>query len=187
VCTAAEGQLEPLFADTKEQNGCARVGQVKLFPSNYTVFAQQAKLLQQHWQQLAQTLCSHQSTVDLHLQMISTVAGSEDVFARTAREHEHSDELWIWIPFTEASVQHLKGFLHAFSATELATRNSFSAVFHGERASAYAEIFAESFRSLEQQEVHQKSPLSMAVLTFKAGLLNSRKAMISPYLPTLVR
>ena len=41
----AKGKESSFFADTKEQNGCARVGQAKMFARNYPTFSKNADLL----------------------------------------------------------------------------------------------------------------------------------------------
>jgi hypothetical protein len=171
-----------LFVDTKEQNGCARVGQTKMFASNYPTFSKHAKALRKSWLAQALDFFKDRSEIDLHLQMISTVAGAEDLFAGTEGEFDHQDELWIWIPFTEQSIEHLKGFLNAFRLSPQMNQ-PLSAEFYGERAKDYEQIFNESFVPRLKKELMSKEALSVAVLKYKAGSINSRKAMISPYLP----
>jgi hypothetical protein len=51
----------------------------------------------------------------------------------------------------------------------------------GERAAELKQIFEESFKVVGFKITPEK--ISLAVIRFKAGLLNSRKATISPYLP----
>ncbi len=58
--------------------------------------------------------------------------------------------------------------------------------FYGEKAKEYEQIFKESFLPIPRKTVSDKKGLPIAVLKYKAGLINSRKAMISPYLPKLV-
>ena len=43
------GQNSSIFLDTKEQNGCARVGQTKIFASNFPFFTTRVQQLRQIW------------------------------------------------------------------------------------------------------------------------------------------
>ncbi len=182
----AKRQPSTLFIDTKEQNGCARVGQTKMFSRNYSTFAKHVEPLRKCWYDNALDFYRERKEVDLHLQMISTVAGAEDLFAGTEGEYKHKDELWIWIPFTEQSIEHLKVFLNAFRSSPQVQKDGLSAEFFGDSAKDYEQIFTESFLSVPKKVISGKKALPIAILKYKAGLVNSRKAMISPYLPKLI-
>lgn len=186
IALCAKGRDSSFFADTKEQNGCARVGQAKMFSRNYPTFSRNAALLRKCWYDNMIDFIHERQEVDLHMQMISTIAGAEDLFAGAEGEYKHQDELWIWIPFTEQSIEHLKGFLNAFRSSPQIQKNGLSVEFYGEKAKDYEQIFAESFLPVPKKIITEKAALPIAVLKYKAGLINSRKAMISPYLPKLV-
>lgn len=64
--------------------------------------------------------------------------------------------------------------------------NSLSVEIYGPKAKEYERIFDESFLPILKKISVEKRALPIVVLKYKAGLLNSRKAMISPYLPRLV-
>lgn len=183
ITLCAKDKPSQFFADTKEQNGCAHVGQAKLFKRNYPVFAKNTDALRKRWYDQAQSFFKEHSEIDLHLQMISTLAGAEDLFKGKEGEFSHKDELWIWIPFTEQSIEHLKRFLNAFRSSPQIVKNELSAEFFGEKAKGYEDIFKESFMQIPMKIVTSKGTPSYAVLKYKAGTINSRKAMISPYLP----
>ncbi|MBS0604981.1 MAG: hypothetical protein JSS60_08115 [Verrucomicrobia bacterium] len=186
IALCAKGQESSFFDDTKEQNGCARVGQFKLFARNYPVYSKYSHSLRKRWYDNGLDFYRDRQEVDLHMQMISTIAGAEDLFAGTEGDYKHQDELWLWIPFTEQSIEHLKGFLNAFRSSPQIQKNGLSVEFYGDKAKAYEQIFAESFLPIPKKITVDKNALSIAVLKYKAGLINSRKAMISPYLPKLV-
>ncbi|MEN9343926.1 MAG: hypothetical protein RLZZ453_713 [Chlamydiota bacterium] len=185
ILEEAKGERSTFFADTKEQNGCARVGQAKLFPSNYKTFQTHRDAIEKRWLEKASDIFSHHAQIDLHMQMISTIAGAEEVYSGSQNHYTHEDELWIWIPFSDASIEHLKEFLSAFGRH--LKGNAFTAEFFGAQGKLYEEVFRESFPLLSKGSLHPKHPFSCAILRYKAGLLNSRKAMISPHLPRLVR
>jgi hypothetical protein len=186
IILSAKGQPSTLFIDTKEQNGCTRVGQTKMFSRNYPTFAKHADALRKCWYESALDFYRERREVDLHLQMMSTIAGAEDLFAGAEGEYNHKDELWIWIPFTEQSIEHLKGFLNAFRSSPQVQRSGLDAEFFGGRAKDYEQIFRESFLSVPKKVIPGKKELPIVVLKYQAGLINSRKAMIVPYLPKLV-
>jgi hypothetical protein len=186
ILLCAKGRSSAIFADTKEQNGCARVGQTKMFSRNYPAFAKHVDALRKSWYDNALGFYREGKEFDLHLQMISTIAGAEDLYAGTEGNYKHQDELWIWIPFTEQSIEHLKVFLNAFRSSPQIHKNAISVEFFGEKAKEYEKIFTESFSEVPKKIITGKGTLPIAVLKYKAGLINSRKAMISPYLPKLV-
>jgi hypothetical protein len=186
IALCVKGAASSFFDDTKEQNGCARVGQTKLFARNFPIFFKNANALRSRWHTNILDFYRDRSEVDLHLHMISTVAGAEDLFAGQEGKYPHQDELWMWIPFTEQSVEHLKRFLNAFRSSPQIIDNIVSVEFYGEKAKEYQRIFNESFLPMTNKSLNGKGELSIVVLKYKAGAINSRKAMISPYLPKLV-
>ncbi len=187
IALCAKGKPSSFFDDTKEQNGCARVGQAKLFSRNYPVFAKHAEALRQRWYNTLLDFFHDRQEVDLHMQMVSTIAGAEDVFTGAHGDYKHKDELWIWIPFTEQSIEHLKGFLNALRSSPQIEKDGLCVEFYGKKAKEYERIFTESFLPISKKIMADKNALPIAILKYKAGLINSRKAMISPYLPKLVK
>ncbi|MBS0614958.1 MAG: hypothetical protein JSR58_00205 [Verrucomicrobia bacterium] len=177
------GKPSSIFADTKEQNGCCRVGQTKFFPKNFPVFAKHATDLRKLWLAEAQKVYQNKKEIDFHLHMISTVEGADELYKGAAGKYAHKDEIWIWTPPSETGAGHLKNFLSAFGATAPVKTSEMQVEFLGDNSKELAEIFRESFEGIPQKVVNQKLPI--AVLYFKAGHLNSRKAMVSPYLPQL--
>ena len=179
-----KGQPSTIFLDTKEQNGCCRVGQTKLFAKNIPVFEKHLDKLRTIWFEEAKLFCKEKSEIDLHMHMISTISGAEDLYAGTAGDYSHQDELWIWIPQREQAVEHLKFFLNAFRAAPQLAKAKLSVEFLGDNADELEEIFTESFLPIPKQR-SKKPTLPIAVLRFPAGAINSRKAHVSPCLPRL--
>ncbi len=182
-----KGQPSFIFTDTKEQNGCARVGQTKMFRRNYAAFAKSSVLMRKKWVENAADFWRERSEMDLHMHMISTIAGAEDLYKGTAGKYGHPDELWIWIPFSEQSIEHLKSFLNAFRALPQFVGNDLYVELYGEKAKEYARIFSESFLEIPSKVIVERGAPSLAVLKYNAGSINSRKAMISPHLPKQVK
>jgi hypothetical protein len=180
----AQGKTSNLFADTKEQNGCCRIGQTKLFSKNFSSFAKKTSLLRENWLRVAQKVHHDHPEIDLHLHMISTIPGAEDLYSGKSKDYPHQDEMWIWISEEEVAIEHLKNFLSGFRACPQVENNRMTVEFLGDNGADLEQIFKESFKPIQTQV--SKGKLPIAILRYEAGSLNSRKAMISPYLPTIL-
>lgn len=177
----ARGEPSNLFADTKEQNGCCRIGQTKLFAANIPYFEKHANDVRRVWLQKAMKSHKEKKEIDLHIHMTSTIVSAEEVYKGTVGKYHHKDELWLWIPEGVVAVERLKRFLSAFQGSPAFKKNSLELEFLGENGEELALIFKESFFDIPQKKM--KKDLPIAVLKFNAGTLNSRKAMVSPFLP----
>jgi hypothetical protein len=180
---AAEGKNNFLFADTKIQNGCCRVGQTKLLGKTFPVYQKFDSKLRHQWLTQAEETHADKPDIDLHLHMVSTIPGAEELYDGKSEHYPHQDELWIWIPSTETAVEHLKSFLSSFRLMPQVADNPMEVEFLGDNSKELKQIFEESFKSIPCKSVKEKMPI--AVLRFKAGSINSRKALISPCLPRL--
>src|SRR3990167_2005217 len=121
--------------------------------------------------------------------MISTIPSAEDLFAGEKKKYLHKDELWLWIPATEEGIEHLKGFLNAFSTEPVVVscQKEMEVEFFGENAKELEAVFQESFLPIPNTQTQLKEKtISLAVLRFPAGRINSRKEMVTPFLPRLV-
>lgn len=177
----AKGEESNLFADTKEQNGIARVGQTKIFAANVGHFEKHLDQIRHIWLQKAKKFYKERKEIDLHFHMISTIVSAEEVYLGKTAQYKHEDEMWIWIPNSELAVEHLKSFLNNFQNSAACKNNLMEVEFLGSNGEELARIFQESFLEIPSRK--RKKNLEIAVLRYKAGSINSRKAMISPYLP----
>ncbi len=176
-----------VFSDTKEQNGCCRIGQTKIFQANYPLFNTHAQEIRQMWHENALQAFQTNTSIDLHLHMISTIASAEEVHAGIIGNYAHQDEIWFWIPHTSQSIEHLVNFLTGFQTLAAVQQHPMDVEFTGTNAEELEQIFTQNFPKATRKvakDARQKLP--MAILRFKAGLVNSRKAMISPYLPRYI-
>lgn len=180
----AQGKPSNLFADTKEQNGCCRVGQTKLFSKNFPTFEKLASSIREKWLARAQKVYAEHPEIDFHLHMISTVPGAKELYEGKSKGYAHQDEIWFWIPSTEVAIEHLKNFLSGFKTSPQVENSPMEVVFLGANGAELQQIFKESFKQVTFKT--SKGALPIAVLKVQAGSLNSRKAMISPYLPTIL-
>ena len=186
ILLCAQNKPCTFFADTKEQNGCCRVGQAKMFAKNFPVFEKHASAIRRLWLDQSMAVNKEQKDYDFHLQMISTLAGAEDLYEGVVDDFRHKDELWIWIPQTDLGIQHLKGFLNSFKALPVLQQKETEVEFLGDNAQELDLIFTESFLSIARKKTEAKEKLPIAVLRYKAGAINSRKAQVSPFLPKLI-
>ncbi len=170
-----------IFADTKEQNGCARVGQTKLFARNFPVYAKESAKLQTLFYKRAEKRAAEEPEIALYMHMVSTIRSADEVYSGNSPQSAHKDELWIWIPQSEQGVQRLKGFLSNFSRLNKLQDGELELLCLGPNGVKLAQIFAESFFEIPVEQRDEGLPI--AIVRFKSGLLNSRKAMISPFLP----
>ena len=178
----SKGQF-PLFEDTKIQNGCARVGQKKLFAKNIAHLKKHSASILNAWVSETTEIAYENPAIDLHLLMISTIASAEDLYKAQAQDYPHQDELWVYISGTETSIQHLKLFLSAFSKSPHLVTEDLSVEFLGKNGKELAQIFTESF--IPCTHTYNDYDIPVAIIHYKAGSINSRKSMISPYLPKL--
>ncbi|MCB1082312.1 MAG: hypothetical protein KDK63_04125 [Chlamydiia bacterium] len=181
-----KGESSNVFIDTKILSYCNRVGQTKIFAKNYPTFQKAASELRKKWVDKALSIYANNGEIILHLHAISTIASAEQLYKGDKANYDHKDEMWFWIPETELALEKLKLFLNGFKGSKATQRLSFEVEFLGPNAKELSQAFKESF--LPINHILPKEPskgLPIAVLRYNAGGLNSRKAMIAPYLPRL--
>jgi len=183
ISLCAEKKESDLFADTKEQNGCCRVGQTKMFAANLSFYNKQASKVREAWLQKALNVYKEKPEIDLHIHMISTIVNADEVYRGTVGNYSHQDELWIWSADTETGSSHLRRFLNAFQDSPGVKDNELEVEFLGNNSEELSHIFTESFLDIPQKV--SKKDMPIIVLKYKAGTMNSRKSMISPFLPKL--
>jgi hypothetical protein len=179
---AAKGSPSNIFGDTKEQNGCCRIGQTKMFAANvgaYTKFSSNIRLA---WQKNAAKIAQEKPEIALHLHMISTIVDAEQVYQGTEPKYTHKDELWIWIPSNSSAEDLLKRFLSIFVGSPGLKHHPLELELVGERAEELSRIFKEGCDAVPQKVTVSDGP-TIAILRFSPGLLNSRKSMVTPFLP----
>lgn len=181
---AANGKPSHLFADTKVQNGCCRIGQTKVFPRNIAKMFARVQNIQKWWTSEALRIFQEHKEIDLHIHMVSTIVSADEVYRGEVAPRAHQDEMWLWIPpEQEIGVEHFKRFLVAFRDCPGLKGNQLTAEVVGLRAEEFREFIEESLPDVPVQV--GKGESSLLILRYKAGSLNSRKAMVAPFLPSL--
>ena len=181
--TAAKEGSMLLFSDTKEQNGCVRVGQTKLFASHFPLLEQEGKTLHLLWLTAARETSQNFPPLSFHLHMISTLPDAEEVYAGRECEYKHHDQIWIWVEEGEKGRELLIKFLSSFSHAPYLQNIELSITLFGPLAVNYGLIFSQYLPSLSVKK-REEGAISWILLHFSAGTLNSRKGAITPYLPS---
>lgn len=188
ITHTATGKTMEFFSDTKEQNGCCRISQSKVFSKNIKSYEKHFEKLLQVWWEKADEVYSNHESIDLHLHMISTIPGAQDVFNGGEPTYRHRDHMWIYIPDSNQAIHHLSAFLNAFKNAPNVQNNHMEYQVLGSSEVNYAELFKHHFSAaVSQKKVSIKKKMPIVLLSFDAGTLNSRKAQITPYLPVLVK
>ncbi|MFI5344403.1 MAG: hypothetical protein ACHQUC_09310, partial [Chlamydiales bacterium] len=183
IILCQKGKPSQFFADTKVQNGCCRVGQTKIFARNKSLFDRGSEAIAHIWLENSARINKEQPQLDLFIHMISTVASADEVCKGKTVDYAHRDEMWIWFPDQEVAIEHFKRFLNGFQLSPGLKNNPLEVELMGPKADRYQTYFKTSFLEVPMRLVKGKH--SYVLLRYKAGSLNSRKAMISPFLPTL--
>jgi hypothetical protein len=186
LVSCIKGHVSNIFLDAKEQNGCARVGQTKMFASNFFLFLKHASEIRQIWLNLAQDIYREQPDIDLHIHMISTIASADEVYRNQIGSYQHQDELWFWIPATQQGYHHLNSFLAGFQYRVKDLKDSMSLEFLGSPTEEFVKFFVHHFPEIPRKMSPDQTSAPMTILRFMAGALNSRKSMITPYLPRII-
>ena len=180
-----KGQDSIIFVDAKEQNGCARVGQTKLFASNFPLFLKNAPKIRQIWLNKSYEIYQEKPEIDLHLHMISTIPSADEVYQGQIGPYQHKDELWIWIPQMQQGYNHLNSFLAGFQNSVKNFCRELAIEYLDEPSHEFMTILAHHFPNTPKTKSSDATRWPMVILRFQSGTLNSRKSMVSPYLPRL--
>ncbi|MGL4348454.1 MAG: hypothetical protein ACRCSV_03240 [Chlamydiales bacterium] len=172
-----------IFADTKIQNHCVSVGQTKIFPNNYAQYVKHRDTLRYRWVEKSNEQFVLQNHIDLYLHMISTLTSAKQLYTGSAFNHAHNDELWIWIPNYETSIDHLQFFLTTWKQLPELEKNITSIEVYGKDTDVYEKILKQSFLDKLNIIHFTKHKFSICVIYYTAGCMNSRKTMISPFIP----
>ena len=183
---ATSEHLVNLFLDTKDVNGCCRVGQTKLFSMDIPLFLKNKDKFLTHWLEQAQQSQSRRPDLNLHLHMISTIPSAQEVYEGRTGNYAHRDEMWIWAANNQRAYDLLTSFLENIRNSPSIINNDVEVELLDPKDIHLQGVFQRHFShiSIHKPNPDEKLPVyPIAILKYRAGSLNSRKAMISPYLP----
>ncbi len=165
-----------LFADTKVQKGCARVGQTKIFSSNHPLLSEHVGTLRDRWLAAARQAHSERDHLALHVHMVTTIASADEVRSGSRVEGDHRDELWVWA--APGARERLANFLQGLSTSSVPF---LEVEFFGDGPHPFEDLFASHFSDAKIiRSGGTTSP--MAVVRFPASRLTSRKKSITPHI-----
>jgi hypothetical protein len=185
ILSCLKGEESNIFTDTKVQNGCCQVGQTKIFEKNFVFLHKKIDEVRHVWLTHAATVHSQKPEIDFYLHMVSTVASADQLISGDEIVYRHQDELWLFVPQSDLGAEHLRAFLISFQKAPHTAKNALSVQFIGPHATWLARIFEETFLPLPKEIIAKKEGFTYAVIKVNPGSMNSRKAMVSPYLPKL--
>jgi hypothetical protein len=177
------------FADTKEQNGCVRIGQFKLYPINYNSYKQYSNALKKTFIEESYKLFLRKKEIDLHIFMVSTLIGLEGLYEKSALAISHFDEIWIYVPDTQdGGMTHVRSFFNSFlgSSDTQAAVKKVTLLGHNELLDEVIKLSILTQVVCPYELLPSELGGCLIVIEVVAGSMNSRKAMITPYLPKLV-
>jgi len=187
---AAKGSDAIFFADTKEQNGCVRIGQFKLYPINYPTYLKYAPDLRKVFIEESRKIYARKKEIDLFIYMISTLSGLEGLFDEKTPMRKHNDELWIYVSQdSDEGFSHLRSFFNAFGASSATKKALHSIEIRGSECEKLEEVVSSTLGVLigcPVKVTQDPKQEGLIIVSVESGSMNSRKAMISPYLPKLV-
>ncbi|MCH9614238.1 MAG: hypothetical protein SP1CHLAM54_18060 [Chlamydiia bacterium] len=170
-----------VFSDTKVLSHIARVGQIKLFAKNHPTYLEEKEKLRALWYEKALKISENTPEIDLHMQMVSTIPSADELFTGDAINYDHHDEIWIYIPQTTTAADHLATFLSGLAPTLNAYHCDVALAEANKRT--LASIFRDTF-PLARQMPLEGAEQPIAILSYPAGRINSRKSQIAPHLST---
>ena len=187
LIAVGSGGGEAVFADTKEQGGCSRVGQTKIFASNASTFQEEAPTIRKAWLERAMQANRAKSRLSLHLHMVSTITGADEVYQGNGGGYTHRDEMWIWTADTPTADEHLGHFLSSFGQSPEIVNNKVSVELCGPNAPILARIFEKHFAGIEVKIAENADQgLPIAVVRYNAASINSRKSLVTPHIPRVI-
>ena len=156
-------------------------------PLTYPPFERYHDAILQQWCEHARALIVNQPELDFHLHMVSTIASAEEVHEGLEGHYHHRDQMWLWGPPTWQAKAHLSSFLLGFQSVLAAQDSQVTLEICAPLAegAAIAAIFRRHFlQAATTLNPREEGP--WAIVHFRAGSINSRKSMITPFLPRIV-
>ncbi|MBM3200870.1 MAG: hypothetical protein FJZ56_00500 [Chlamydiae bacterium] len=174
-----------LFQDTKTQNGCASVGQFKIYCPNIPTLERHRNRIYSLFVQRAEEIYRKDEKIDMHLFMVTTLISAEELHLGKSDRYEHKDVLCCWYPQeSKKGALHLKYFLQEFFALSSMKDMDIEVSVYGPRREEFRRLVeGAAKRPLIKIEEFAKEKASLLVIKVDPTSINSRKAKITPCLP----
>lgn len=171
---------DSLLKDTKIMSGYASVGQSKVFSGTVSTIESHQSILLDKWVEWCRKKYENRSEVNLYMQMISTIPDAERVYKQIKEPYSHKDSLLIWIPDSDSSWSHAECFFRQFTEQVERLQGVTIEIF-GKKSDKLQEILSTIYPSIKINR-NKGVEETVVIFNFRAAMLNSRKAMIAPYL-----
>lgn len=171
---------DSLLKDTKIMSGYASVGQSKVFSGTVSTIESHQSILLKKWVEWCRKKYENRSEVNLYMQMISTIPDAERVYKQIKEPYSHKDSLLIWIPDSDSGWSHAECFFRQFTEQVERLQGVTIEIF-GKKSDKLQEILPTIYPSIKINR-NKGIEETVVVFNFRAAMLNSRKAMIAPYL-----
>ena len=180
--------LHRCFEDRKIQNETCCVSQFKIFPGNRESFNENRYKLLKYWFNIKKIVRSKSSEVDFFLHMISTIAGGKEAYEGKMPDNGEEDEIWLSVNYdSDQSTSKFRQFLSYLKDSPKFNQIRMHMTIEGP-ASPGRDLIASILRVTVPQATYDflenDLPEPIVVFKFKQATLNSRKADITPFLPS---
>jgi hypothetical protein len=176
------------FEDRKIQNETCCVSQFKMFPGNRVIFSEQRDDLLKYWFSIKSLVRSKSSEVDFFLHMISTIAGGQEAYEGKMPDNGEEDEIWLSVNYdSDQSTSRFRQFLDFLKSSPKYSQIKLHMTIEGPASpgrNLIASILRVTVPLMNFDLLEKDLPEPIVVLKFKQSTLNSRKADITPFLPS---
>ncbi|MCH2174712.1 MAG: hypothetical protein MK193_03170 [Lentisphaeria bacterium] len=183
-------KLSSIFADIKLQNTFNSVSQFKVFPNSWPIIETHRNDIMLSWQELSKDISNRNSNVDVFVQMFSTIPGAYEAYNQEKDLGDLEDQIWICVDTDrEESVSHLRQLLTNFRSHPKLQQAGVHYCLQGQPGKKlnFTHNILKDFTPKGQVNVveNQEINIPIIIVHFQAGVMNSRKSDVTPYLPKL--
>lgn len=177
------------FEDRKIQNETCSVSQLKFFPRNRKTFNENREELLEHWFKVKSMVRTKSPEVDFFLHMTSTIPGAQEAFEGTMKCDGEEDEIWLSVNYdSDQSTSRFRQFLDFIKVSPKYSQIKLHLSIEGP-AGKGRDLLSSIIRVTVPHMVcdfveETDIPEPIVVFKFTQGTMNSRKADITPFLPT---
>ena len=177
------------FEDRKIQNETCSVSQLKLFPRNRDLFIKNREKLLKYWFDVKTMVRAKLPEVDFFLHMTSTIAGAQEAHDGSMKSNGEEDEIWLSVNYdSDQSTSRFRQFLDYIKVSPKYSQIKLHLSIEGppgkgrDTLSSIIRVTVPHMKCDLIEDIEIPEPI--VVFKFTQGTMNSRKADITPFLPT---
>ena len=177
------------FEDRKIQNETCAVSQLKFFPRNRDAFISSRDVLLKDWFKIKSMVRTKSPEVDFFLHMTSTIPGAKEAYDGTMKSDGEEDEIWLSVNYdSDQSTSRFRQFLDFIKVSPKYSQIKLHLSIEGPAGDGrdlLSSIIRVTVPHMKCDFVEETDiPEPIVVFKFTQGTMNSRKADITPFLPT---